>query len=72
MNLKTDYLDLELRTPSVPSASPFSESFDNIKQMEDAGVAAIVLHSLFKKQPDQSCPYTNTSAASAIRNLAKC
>jgi dihydroorotate dehydrogenase (fumarate) len=49
MNLKTEYLGLKLRTPLVPSASPLSESLDDIKRMEDAGAAAIVLHSLFEE-----------------------
>ena len=51
MNLKTDYLGLKLRTPLVPSASPLSESLDNIKRTEDAGASAIVL----------SCLVTGTS-----------
>lgn len=50
MNLKTTYLGLTLRTPLVVSASPLSESLDNIKRMEDAGASAIVLHSLFEEQ----------------------
>lgn len=50
MDLSTTYLGLKLRTPLVPSASPLSESIDNIKKMEDAGAAAVVLHSLFEEQ----------------------
>src|ERR1700757_2243133 len=49
MNLKTNYLGMMLRTPLVPSASPLSESLDNIKRMEDAGAAAVVMHSLFEE-----------------------
>ena len=49
MNLKTNYLGLDLRTPLVPSASPLSERLDNIKRMEDAGAAAVVMHSLFEE-----------------------
>jgi dihydroorotate dehydrogenase (fumarate) len=49
MNLKTNYLGLALRTPLVPSASPLSERLDNIKRMEDAGAAAVVMHSLFEE-----------------------
>jgi dihydroorotate dehydrogenase (fumarate) len=49
MNLKTTYLGLRLRTPLVPSASPLSESLDNIKRMEDAGASAVVMHSLFEE-----------------------
>ncbi len=50
IDLSTTYLGLKLRTPLVPSASPLSEDFDNIRRMEDAGAAAIVMHSLFEEQ----------------------
>jgi dihydroorotate dehydrogenase (fumarate) len=50
MDLTTRYLGLNLRTPLVPSASPLSDDLDNIKQMEDSGAAAIVLHSIFEEQ----------------------
>jgi dihydroorotate dehydrogenase (fumarate) len=50
MNLATTYLGLPLRTPLVLSASPLTQNQDNIKRLEDAGVAAIVFHSLFEEQ----------------------
>ena len=50
MDLSTTYLGMKLRTPLVPSASPLSEGIDKIKQMEEAGAAAVVLHSLFEEQ----------------------
>jgi dihydroorotate dehydrogenase (fumarate) len=50
MKLATTYLGFKLRTPLVPSASPLSESLDNIKRMEDAGASAVVFHSLFEEQ----------------------
>lgn len=50
MNLETTYLGMKLRTPLVPSASPLSEEIVNIKRMEDAGAAAVVLYSLFEEQ----------------------
>lgn len=50
MKLKTRYLGLELKNPIVVSPSPLSEPIDNIKRMEDAGAAAVVLHSLFEEQ----------------------
>jgi len=50
MKLTTNYLGLKLRSPLVPSASPLGEDIDNIKRMEDAGAAAVVLHSLFEEQ----------------------
>ena len=50
MDLTTRYLGLELKNPLVVSPSPLSEPIDNIKRMEDAGAAAVVLHSLFEEQ----------------------
>jgi dihydroorotate dehydrogenase (fumarate) len=50
MDLSTDYLGLKLKSPLIPGASPFSENLDKVKQLEDAGAAAIVLHSLFEEQ----------------------
>jgi dihydroorotate dehydrogenase (fumarate) len=50
MDLSTTYLGMKLRTPLVPSASPLSEEIDKIKQMEQTGAAAVVLHSLFEEQ----------------------
>ena len=52
MDLSTTYLGMKLRTPLVPSASPLSEETDKIKQMEEAGAAAVVLHSLFEEQTE--------------------
>lgn len=50
MDLTTTYMGLRLRSPLVPSASPLSESIDNIQRMEEAGAAAVVMHSLFEEQ----------------------
>jgi dihydroorotate dehydrogenase (fumarate) len=50
MDLSTTYLGLKLRTPLVPSASPLSEDVENIKRLEDAGAAAVVIYSLFEEQ----------------------
>ena len=52
IDLSTRYLGLSLASPLVASASPLSESLDNIRAMEDAGAAAVVLHSLFEEQID--------------------
>jgi len=49
-DLKTKYLGLELKNPVVASAGPFSKDVGNILKMEDAGVSAVVLHSLFEEQ----------------------
>jgi len=63
MNLTTTYLGMTLRSPLVVSASPLSESIENIKRMEDAGAGAIVLYSLFEEQvraDQQVRPYQQT------------
>jgi dihydroorotate dehydrogenase (fumarate) len=50
IDLKTNYLGLQLRTPLVASASPLSQEIDNIRRLQDAGASAIVLYSLFEEQ----------------------
>lgn len=50
MDLRTTYMGLELKNPVIASASPLSESVDNIKRLEDAGAAAVVMFSLFEEQ----------------------
>ncbi len=50
MNLTTNYLGLELKNPIVPSAGPLSHEISNIKAMEDAGAAAVVLYSIFEEE----------------------
>lgn len=50
MDLTTNYLGFELKNPLVASASPLSESLDNLKRMEDAGIAAVVNYSLFEEE----------------------
>lgn len=50
MDLKTTYLGLELPHPFMPGASPLVDDLDTVKRLEDAGAAAIVMHSLFEEQ----------------------
>ncbi len=50
IDLTTTYLGLKLRNPLVASSSPMCEEVGNIRRMEDAGAAAVVLHSLFEEQ----------------------
>jgi dihydroorotate dehydrogenase (fumarate) len=53
MDLSTTYLGLRLKNPLVASASPLSRTVDGIRQLEDAGAAAVVLFSLFEEQVTQ-------------------
>ncbi len=50
MNLETEYLGLKLPHPIMPGASPLVDSLDTVRALEDAGAAAIVMHSLFEEQ----------------------
>ena len=50
IDLSTDYLGLKLKNPLVPSASPLSKHIDTLLQLEDAGAAAVVLHSLYEEE----------------------
>ena len=50
MNLSTTYLGLKLAHPLMPGASPLAADLDAVRRLEDAGAAAIVMHSLFEEQ----------------------
>lgn len=50
MDLSTTYMGLELRSPLVASAGPLTSRPDSLRALEDAGVAAVVLPSLFEEQ----------------------
>lgn len=50
MDLRTTYLGLQLKNPIVPSSSPLTRELANLRRMEDAGAAAIVLYSLFEEE----------------------
>jgi dihydroorotate dehydrogenase (fumarate) len=50
MNLATTYLGLALRNPLVASASPLSQTVAGVQRLADAGVAAVVLPSVFEEQ----------------------
>lgn len=49
-DLTTKYLGLNLKNPLVASSSPLSKKVDGARQLEDAGVSAVVLYSLFEEQ----------------------
>ena len=50
VDLSTSYLGLKLANPFMTGASPLGDHLDTVRQLEDAGCAAIVLHSLFEEQ----------------------
>lgn len=50
INLTTHYLGLALKNPLVASASALSKKTSIVKRMEDAGISAVVMYSLFEEQ----------------------
>jgi dihydroorotate dehydrogenase (fumarate) len=51
VDLTTTYLGLKLKNPLVASAAqPLSDKVEKVKRLEDAGIAAVVLYSLFEEQ----------------------
>ncbi len=50
VDLSTRYLGLDLPHPLMPGASPLVDDIGLVRRLEDAGAAAIVLHSLFEEQ----------------------
>ena len=53
IDLSTTYLGLKLKNPLVASASVLSKKVSNIKKLEDAGMSAVVMYSLFEEQITQ-------------------
>ncbi len=52
-DLTTEYLGLQLKNPLVPSSSPLSKHLDSARRLEDAGAAALVMHSLFEEKIEE-------------------
>mgnify|MGYP005834236321 FL=1 len=49
-DLTTTYLGLNLKNPLVASASPLSKKVEGVQRLEEAGVSAVVMYSLFEEQ----------------------
>lgn len=50
IDLTATYLGMQLKNPLVASASPISKKVDGVRRLEDAGVSAVVMYSLFEEQ----------------------
>jgi len=50
MDISTTFCTLTLKNPIIAGASPLTASLDGLKSLEDAGVAAVIMHSLFEEQ----------------------
>ena len=71
MDLTTQYLGLKLRNPLVPAACPLCDDIDNLKRMEDAGAAAVVLPSLFEEQLRQDRAELNERLEQGTESFAE-
>ena len=49
-DLSTRYLGLTLKNPVVAAASPLTKKLESAKKLDEAGVGAIVMYSLFEEQ----------------------
>ncbi len=50
MNLNTNYLGLELKSPLIVGASPLGDKIETVRELQEAGAGAVILHSLFEEQ----------------------
>lgn len=72
IDLSTSYLGMTLRTPLIASASPLSDDLGTVRQMEDAGISAIVIRSWFTDHAGGRSGLGNLDAyAGHLRNAKK-
>jgi dihydroorotate dehydrogenase (fumarate) len=76
MDLSTTFLGFTLKNPLIASASPLTASLEGIKRLEDNGIAAVIMHSLFEEeinrelhQIDHFLQVNNESYAEALSYL---
>lgn len=76
MDLSTAFLGFALKNPLIASASPLTGSLEKIKKLEDNGIAAVIMHSLFEEeinrelhQIDHFLHVNNESYAEALSYL---
>jgi dihydroorotate dehydrogenase (fumarate) len=50
VDLTTNYLGLALKNTLVASSSPLSHKVSSVQELEEAGIAAVVMYSLFEEQ----------------------
>ena len=50
MSLATSYMGLSLKSPLIVGSSPLTEDLDTVRQLEDAGAAALILPSLYEEE----------------------
>lgn len=71
VDLRMNYLGLELKNPIVASSSPLCIKVENVKKMEDAGVGAVVLQSLFEEQIQREQLMLNSGLVQGTEHFAE-
>lgn len=66
VDLTTNYLGLKLQSPLVASSSPLCRDVANVRRLADAGVGAVVLHSLFEEQIDAEAAALDRALSAGI------
>ena len=70
-DLSTTYLGLKLKNPIVVSAGPLQREVDAVREMEEAGAAAVVMHSLFEEQIEIESEELNRFLEQGTRELRR-
>lgn len=71
IDLSTRWLGLDLPHPLMPGASPLVDDLDRVRRLEDAGAAAIVMHSLFEEQIAGEQVVTHTALEDPAESFAE-
>jgi dihydroorotate dehydrogenase (fumarate) len=71
MDLTTSYLGINLKNPIVASSSPLWESVSNIRTLEDSGVSAVVLPSIFEEQLQMEGQYLDRDLARGAESFGE-
>ena len=64
MNLSTTYLGIRLLHPLIVGSGPLTDDIDTVRELEDAGAAALVLRSLYEEEitGEQMASFFNTES----------
>ena len=71
IDMRVNYLGLELEHPLIVGASPQADSLDGVRRAEDGGAAAIVFRSLFEEQLDTEAMATFSAMESHAEMFAE-
>ena len=71
MDLRTKYMGFDLKNPLIHSASPLTYSVDNIRRLEEAGAAAVIMFSIFEEQLRQEEAFMEGALNSGAESSAE-